>query len=68
MRQRNPGLVRSIVEQREAVNLLRLAPEAAGMVIHGATTGAVMWSRSSGRCTVDEFARILSDLVLRESS
>jgi len=45
-----------------------LAPDAAALVIHGATTGAVMWFRSSGRYTVDEFARILADLVLRDTS
>ena len=68
MRQRYLGLVRSVVEQCEAASLLRLAPDAAGLVIHGATTGAVTWFNSSGRYSVDEFARILSDLVLRESS
>ena len=66
MRQRYLGLVRSVIEQCEAASLLRLAPDAAGLVIHGATTGAVTWFNSSGRYTVDEFARILSDLVLRD--
>lgn len=68
MRQRYQGLVRSVIDECDAAGQLRLAPDAATKVLHGATTGAVTWFRKSGRYSVDEFARILADLVLRVPS
>lgn len=66
MRQRYQALVRTVIDECDAAGLLRLEPDAAAKVLHGATTGAVTWFRSSGRYGVEEFARILADLVLRD--
>lgn len=66
MRRRYRSLVLSVINECDAAGLLRLEPDAAAKVLHAATTGAVTWFRSSGLYTVDQFARILADLVLRD--
>lgn len=66
LRRRYFGVWTDVLEACHARGVLRLDPDAALHVLHGANSGAVLWFRSSGRYTVQGFAAILANLVLTE--
>lgn len=63
-RRRYRGLWRNVLAACAEEGLLRCAPEAAHQVLHSSTTGTMTWFKPSGRYSVDEYADILTQLVL----
>lgn len=68
LRQRYFATWRQLLAECRQAELLRLEPEAALRIIHGANTGAVLWFRKNGRYSTGEFADILTRLVLVEKA
>lgn len=67
LRQRYFATWRQLLAECREAGLLRLEPDAALRIIHGANTGAVVWFRKSGRYSTSEFADIVTRLVLVDS-
>ncbi len=67
LRQRYFATWRQLLKECHDAGILRLEPEAALRIMHGANTGAVTWFRKNGRYGTGEFADILTSLVLVEA-
>jgi AcrR family transcriptional regulator len=67
LRQRYAKLVGAVLTACHAQGRLRVAPDAASKVLHGVNMSAVSWFRQSGHYTVNEFADIVTGLLLTDA-
>jgi len=66
LRQRYAGLFGGVLDACHAQGRLRTTPDAASKVLHGVNMSAVSWFRQSGRYSVNEFADIVTSLLLTD--
>jgi AcrR family transcriptional regulator len=64
LRRRYFGVWNEVLDECAALGLLRLEPDAALRIVHGADQGTTTWFRQEGKYDIPAFALILANLVL----